>query len=117
MDFSFFSSEIPLILLCLNRDKTKGQFSKNATLIPTKTLPKKYDHFPINFQIDLFTYKLDFQNKNYIYIKIKKKTVFFLQNKATNKKKKTHRTREAHVMRLVSFKGFATAYELCATAQ
>ena len=56
--------------LCLSRDKTQGQFSKNATLISTKTLPKKYDHFPINFQIDLFTYKLDFQNKNYIYIYI-----------------------------------------------
>ena len=34
----------------------------------------------MNFQIDLFTYKLNFQNKNYIYIYIikkKKKTQFF----------------------------------------
>ena len=29
------------ILLCLSRDKTKGQFGKNTTLTPTKTLPKK----------------------------------------------------------------------------
>ena len=52
------------------------------------------DHSLINFQIDLFTYKLDFQNKNYIYIKNKIKTQFFLiQNRTTNPKKKTHRTR------------------------
>ena len=56
-------------LLCLSKDKIKGQFGKNTTLILTKTLPKKQDHFPINFQIDLFTYKLDFQNENYICIK------------------------------------------------
>ena len=62
--------------LCLSRDKTKEQFGKNATLISTKTLPKKQDHFSINFQIDLFTYKLNFQNKNYIY-KIKKHSFFF----------------------------------------
>ena len=60
---------MPLHPLWLSRDKTKGQFGKNATLTLTKTLLKKYDNFFINFQIDLFTYKLDFQNKNYIYIK------------------------------------------------
>ena len=53
--------------LCLSRDKTKGQSSKNTTLTSTKTLPKKYDNSPVNFQITLSTYKLDCQNKNYIY--------------------------------------------------
>ena len=52
-----------------------AQSSKNVTLIFTKTLSKKQDHSLINFQIDLFNYKLDFQNKNYIY-KIKKKQFF-----------------------------------------
>ena len=28
-------------LLCLSRDKTKGQSDKNITLTPIKTLPKK----------------------------------------------------------------------------
>ena len=68
LDSSFFQFKNALTFLCLSRDKTKGQFGKNTTLIPTKTLSKKYDHFPINFQIDLITYKLDFQNKNYISI-------------------------------------------------
>ena len=78
--------------LCLNRDKTKGQSGKNATLTLTKTLSKKQDHSLIHFQIYLFNYKLDFQNKNYIY-KIKN-TIFFLQNSTTNqKKKKSHHTR------------------------
>ena len=61
-------------LLYLSRDKTKRQFGKNTTLTPTKTLPKKQRHSPINFQIALSTYKLDSkkkkkdsQNKNYIY--------------------------------------------------
>ena len=36
--FIFKNTPIPL---CLNRDKTKGQFDKNTTLTPTKTLPKK----------------------------------------------------------------------------
>ena len=36
-------------LLCLSRDKIKGQFGKNVTLTPTKTLPKKQDHPHINF--------------------------------------------------------------------
>ena len=62
--------------LCLCRNKTKGQFGKNTTLTPTKTLPKKQGHFPVNFQIILSTYKLDFQNKNYIY-KIKTEVFFF----------------------------------------
>ena len=29
-------------------------------------MPKKYDHSTGDFQITLFIYKLDFQNKNYI---------------------------------------------------
>ena len=52
-------------MLC--KDKTKREFGKNTTLTPTKTLPKKQNHSPIDFQIILFTYKLDSQNKNYIY--------------------------------------------------
>ena len=52
--FQFKNTPTPL---CLSRDKTKGQSAKNATLTPTKTLPKKQDHSSINFQIDLFTYK------------------------------------------------------------
>ena len=54
-------------LLYLSRDKTKGQFGKNTTLTPTKILPKKQSHSTVDFQITLFTYKLDFQNINYIY--------------------------------------------------
>ena len=69
--FLFQNTPTPL---SLSRDKIKGQSDKNATLTPTKILPKKYDKFPVNFQIDLSTYKLDFQNKNYIY---KIKTHFF----------------------------------------
>ena len=69
MDSSFFSSKI--FLLCLSRNKTTRQSNKNVTLTPTKTLSKKEGNFSINFQIILFIYKLDFQNKNYIY-KIKK---------------------------------------------
>ena len=56
----FFFSKIPLHFYILCRDKIKGQSSKNITLTLTKTLPKKYG------QIVLSTYKLDFQNKNYI---------------------------------------------------
>ena len=48
--------------------KIKEKFSKNTTLTSTKILSKTQDHCRINFQINLFTYKLDFQNKNYIYI-------------------------------------------------
>ena len=62
-------------MLC--KDKTKREFGKNTTLTPTKTLPKKQNHSPIDFQIILFTYKLDSQNKNYIYIIRKKKHRFF----------------------------------------
>ena len=48
------------------RDKTKRQSGKNTTLIPTKILPKKWGHSPIDFQIVLSIYKLNSQNKNYI---------------------------------------------------
>ena len=64
-------------LLCLSRDKIKGQSGKNATLTPTKTLPK------INFQIALSTYKLNCQNKNYIY-KIKTQSFFFLKKASSH---------------------------------
>ena len=53
-------------MLC--KYKTKREFGKNTISTPTKTLPKKQNHSPIDFQIILFTYKLDSQNKNYIYI-------------------------------------------------
>ena len=46
--------------------QTKGQSGKNTTLTLTKTLPKKQGHSSIDFQVVLSTYKLDFQNKNYI---------------------------------------------------
>ena len=39
--FGIFFSKNVLILLCLSRNKTKGQFSKNITLTLTKTLRKK----------------------------------------------------------------------------
>ena len=73
----------------------KTLFTKNRT---TKTLSKKYDKFPVNFQIVLSIHKLYCQNNNYIY-KIKAQNFFFA-------KKKHHRTREARVMRLVFIKGF-----------
>ena len=66
-EFSLFGILIFLLFkndhtpLCLSKDKTKGQSSKNTTLIPTKTLPTKLAHFPLDFQIDLSTYKLDSQ--------------------------------------------------------
>ena len=53
--------------LCLSRDKTKGHSGKNATITPTKTLPKKYDYSLVIFQIALSTYKL------YSFFKKKKK--------------------------------------------
>ena len=56
--FNFQFKKAPT-LLCLSRDKTKKQSGKNATLTPTKTLPKKQDNSPVNFQITLSTYKLD----------------------------------------------------------
>ena len=57
--FLIFQFKKAPTLLCLSKDKTKGQSGKNATLTPIKTLPKKQDHSPVNFQIDLFTYKYD----------------------------------------------------------
>ena len=56
----FFWFKNALIPLCLYRDETKEQLGKNITLTLTKILHKKYG------QITLSTYKLDFQNKNYI---------------------------------------------------
>ena len=47
------------------------------------------DHFPVNFQIILSTYKLDFQNKNYIY-KIKKHSFFFNKIRPLKKNLITH---------------------------
>ena len=38
---SFFWLKNTPTPLCLSRDKIKGQSSKNTTLTPTKTLPKK----------------------------------------------------------------------------
>ena len=96
--FQFENTSTPLYLC---RDKIKGQSGKNATLTSTKTLPKKQDKFPINFQIFLSIYKLYCQNKNYIY-KIK------TQNFCFAKEKKPHRTREARVMRLVSIESSTT---------
>ena len=61
--FQFENTPTPLYLC---RDKIKGQFGKNATLTSTKTLPKKQDKFPVNFQIFLSIHKLYCQNKNYI---------------------------------------------------
>ena len=54
-------------------DKTKGHFGKNATLNPTRILPKKQDYSPVIFQIALSTYKLDSQNKNTRFFFSKKK--------------------------------------------
>ena len=71
--------------------KTKEQSDKHTTLTPTKILPKKQSHSLVDFQIALSTYKLDSQNKNYIY---NKKTQFFsLQNRTTKKKKGLSHTR------------------------
>ena len=61
-------------------------------------MPKKYDYSPVIFQIALSTYKLDFQNKNYIY---KIKTQFFFYKIVPLTKQKPHRMHEARVMRLV----------------
>ena len=54
--FLFKNAPTPL---CLSRNKTKGYSGKNATLTPTKTLPKKLDYFSVIFQTALSTYKLD----------------------------------------------------------
>ena len=47
--FFIFQFKNAHTLLCLSRDKTKGQFGKNATLTLTKTLPKKLDYSPVKF--------------------------------------------------------------------
>ena len=73
--FLFKNAHTPL---CLSRNKIKEQFGKNTTLTPTKTLPKKYGYFLVDFQIVLSTYKLDSQNKNCIY-KIKTNVFFFFK--------------------------------------
>ena len=96
LDSLFFQFKNVSTLLYLSRNKTKRQFDKNTTLTPTKTLSKKQNHSTINFEVFLFTNKLDFQNKNYIY-KIKTKFCFFFL-----KKKNPHHMRETRVMRLVS---------------
>ena len=79
MDFSLFWFKNTPTSLYLSRHKTKGQSGKNATLTPTKILPKKKDHSSVDFQIALSTYKLDTQEKNYIY-KTKTKIFVLLQN-------------------------------------
>ena len=66
-NFRFFKFKNVPTSLCLCRDKIKVQSGKNITLTFTKILPKKYVYSFIDFQITLSTYKLDFQNKNYIY--------------------------------------------------
>ena len=94
--FQFKNAPTPL---CLSKNKIKGHFGKNATVTPTKTLPKKQDYSPIIFQITLFTYKLDsFKKKKTLInqiLKIKTQGFFFAE------KKKLHHTRVARVMRLV----------------
>ena len=39
--FLIFWFKNAFTLICLCRDKTRGEFGKNTTLIPIKTLPKK----------------------------------------------------------------------------
>ena len=41
------------------KNKIKGFSDKNATLTPTKILPKKQDYSSVIFQTALSTYKLD----------------------------------------------------------
>ena len=98
--FLIFQFKNTPTLLCLSSDKTKGQYGKNTTLTPTKTLPKKQDYFLVIFQIVLFIYKLDSLKKKTLINQILKiKTRFsFLA-----KKKKPHHTRVARVMRLFFF--------------
>lgn len=43
--------------LCLSTNKIGGQFGKNISLIPTKTLPTKRDHSLVGFQIALSTFR------------------------------------------------------------
>ena len=104
LDFSFFQFKNAPTPLCLSRDKIKWHSGKNATVTPTKTLPKKQDYFPVIFQIALSTYKLDLLKKKTLInqiLKIKTHDFFFLL------KKKPHHTRVARVMRLVLFKQFS----------
>ena len=49
-------------------------------------MPKKKGYSPVDFQITLSIYKLDYQNKNYIY---KIKTIFFCYKIGPLKKKKS----------------------------
>ena len=84
MGSSFFWFKNAPTPLYLSRDKIKGQFGKNTTLIFTKTWPKKYGYSLVDFQISLSTYKLNSQNKNYIY-KIETQFFFLLQNRTTKK--------------------------------
>ena len=77
----------------------KGHSGKNATVTPTKILPKEQDYSPIIFQITLSTYKLDsfFKKKKNTYkLDSQNKNIFFFV-----KEKKPHHTRVARVMRLV----------------
>ena len=79
----------------------KGHSGKNATVTPTKILPKEQDYSPIIFQITLSTYKLDsfFKKKKTLInqiLKIKTQVFFIFAEK-----KKPHHTRVARVMRLV----------------
>ena len=80
--FQFKNAPTPL---CLSRDKTKGHSGKNATLTPTKILPKKQDYSSIIFQIALSTYKLNsfFKKKKKTLINqiLKIKTLFFCKKK------------------------------------
>ena len=100
--FLIFQFKNALTPLCLSRYKTKGHSGKNATLTPTKTLPKKLDSSPVIFQITLSTYKLDSffkkKKKNTHKLDSQNKNTFFLL------KKKPHHTRVARVMRLVRIK-------------
>ena len=82
--FLIFQFKNAPTLLCLSRDKTKGHSGKNATLTPTKTLPKKQDYSLVIFQISLSTYKLDsfFKKKKTLINQILKiKTLFFFAKK------------------------------------
>ena len=83
--FLIFQFKNALTPLCLSRYKTKGHSGKNATLTPTKTLPKKQDYSPVIFQITLSTYKLDsfFKKKKKTLINqiLKIKTLFFFAKK------------------------------------
>ena len=76
-------------------------------LTPNKTLPKKQGHSPVNFQISLFTYKLDFQNKNYIF-KIKKhRFLFFALTTQKRRKKAQSHARSACDEASYYLKGFS----------